>query len=109
MEELAEKEQLEKDGGRDFKVEPYPGESEDDFVVRTCKNCRENQDLVKLEHVVHCDGIWLHALCYAGKGWSFETAFPDWTAPFQQQHNQQHLLTTSKEEGVEEVSAVSPP
>eukprot|EP00599_Poterioochromonas_sp_BG-1_P012954 CAMPEP_0173164294 /NCGR_PEP_ID=MMETSP1105-20130129/20480_1 /TAXON_ID=2985 /ORGANISM="Ochromonas sp., Strain BG-1" /LENGTH=558 /DNA_ID=CAMNT_0014084613 /DNA_START=154 /DNA_END=1826 /DNA_ORIENTATION=+ len=61
MEKLAQKAQLEKDGGRDFKVEPYPDETEDEFLVRTCRSCREDNDLVRLEHVVHCDGIWLHA------------------------------------------------
>ena len=61
-----------------------PGESEEEFLVRTCKNCREHSELVRLEHVVHCDGIWLHALRYSGRDWSFQTAFPDWAAPFQQ-------------------------
>jgi hypothetical protein len=51
----------------------------DDVVVR---NCRENKDLVKLEHAVHCDCIWLHALRYSGKDWSFETDYPDWVNDF---------------------------
>jgi hypothetical protein len=30
------------------------------------------------EMILHCDGIWLHALRYSGKNWQFETEFPSW-------------------------------
>ena len=35
--------------------------------------------------MLHCDGIWLHALKYQGADWSFTTEPPDWaldTFPF---------------------------
>lgn len=54
------------------------GESDDDFLTRTCRYCRVSPELRELESLLHCDGIWLHALQYAGKGWSFEAPTPDW-------------------------------
>ena len=42
------------------------GESEDDYLVRTCRYCGDNNCL-ELEHLLHCDGIWLHALRYSGR------------------------------------------
>lgn len=31
-----------------------------------------------LERILHCDGIWLHALKYQGQNWSFKTDLPIW-------------------------------
>ena len=53
------------------------GESDTDFLVRTCKYCSDNKG-VELENILHCDGIWLHALKYEGDDWSFATDFPVW-------------------------------
>jgi len=71
---------------------PLVGEGEDEYLMRTCRYCRENSSL-ELEQLLHCDGIWLHALHYAGPsggsssgtdslGWSFQSPDPVWAAPF---------------------------
>jgi len=52
-------------------------ESDNDFLVRTCKYCSDDKS-IELENILHCDGIWLHALKYSGDDWSFSTEFPDW-------------------------------
>ena len=52
-------------------------ESDIDFLVRTCKYCSDDKSM-ELENILHCDGIWLHALKYEGNGWSFATDFPEW-------------------------------
>ncbi len=44
--------------------------------------CRDANSLTHLEDLLHCDGIWLHALRYSGKDWSFETKYPDWAQGF---------------------------
>ena len=31
-----------------------------------------------IERVLHCDGIWLHALQYQGASWRFRTRLPNW-------------------------------
>jgi len=74
-------------------VDPLPGESEEDFLVRTCRYCRQRGRAEELEMLLHCDGIWLHALRYSSKGtggssglergWSFQAPHPDWALPFQ--------------------------
>ena len=72
--------------------QPLAGEGEDEYLMRTCRYCRENSSL-ELEQLLHCDGIWLHALKYAGPpgggssstdscGWSFQAPDPVWAAPF---------------------------
>lgn len=71
---------------------PLEGEGEDEYLMRTCRYCRENSSL-ELEQLLHCDGIWLHALKYAGPpgggssgtdscGWSFQAPDPVWATPF---------------------------
>ena len=37
---------------------------------------------MELESLLHCDGIWLHALRYRGNGWDFRTPDPIWTEIF---------------------------
>ena len=54
------------------------GESSDAYMVRTCRYCRQEQESQELERLLHCDGIWLHALRYRGKGWSFQAPLPQW-------------------------------
>jgi hypothetical protein len=51
-------------GGGDGQNE---GETDQEYLVRTCKFCREQKDSQELERLLHCDGIWLHALRYQGK------------------------------------------
>ena len=57
------------------------GESEIDYLKRTCKYCKESKSM-ELESLLHCDGIWLHALRYRGNGWDFQTPAPQWAEPF---------------------------
>jgi hypothetical protein len=58
------------------------GESDEDYLKRTCRYCRERSTL-ELETSLHCNGIWLHALRYESKGqWRFETPIPDWASVF---------------------------
>jgi len=57
------------------------GESEIDYLKRTCKYCKESKSM-ELESLLHCDGIWLHALRYRGNGWDFRTPDPVWTDIF---------------------------
>lgn len=57
--------------------EQLPNESEQDYIVRTCRFCK-NPVANELERLLHCDGIWLHALRYEGKGWCFEAPKPSW-------------------------------
>eukprot|EP01041_Mallomonas_annulata_P003530 gene3530-7023_t len=52
-------------------------ETDDEYLVRTCRYCRE-PDSAQLEQLLHCDGIWLHALRYKGSGWEFEAPRPAW-------------------------------
>jgi uncharacterized damage-inducible protein DinB len=52
--------------------------------------------MVHIEHMVHCDGIWLHALKYSGKDWSFQTPFPDWASYFKAEN--ENNSTDLKEE-----------
>ena len=40
--------------------------------------CREQKESQELERLLHCDGIWLHALRYQGKGWCFQAPTPEW-------------------------------
>jgi len=57
------------------------GESEIEYLKRTCKYCKESKSM-ELESLLHCDGIWLHALRYRGNGWDFQTPVPQWAEPF---------------------------
>jgi RNA pseudouridylate synthase len=60
-------------------VEPQqPGEGDTDYLVRTCKYCRQEKESQELERLLHCDGIWLHALRYKGDGWGFRAPEPKW-------------------------------
>lgn len=52
-------------------------ETDDQYLIRTCRYCQEPEGLL-LERVLHCEGIWLHALRYEGNGWAFETPRPVW-------------------------------
>jgi hypothetical protein len=36
----------------------------------------------ELERLLHCDGIWLHAHRYEGKGWGFTAPLPPWAEGF---------------------------
>ena len=69
-------------------------ESVEEFVRRCCRHCEHRsvaeqgkyctllscrQCLTKLEHLLHCDGIWLHALRYEGEGWALTAPRPDWS------------------------------
>jgi 23S rRNA-/tRNA-specific pseudouridylate synthase len=60
------------------------GENKEDFVARTCKYClaQQHDEATELEAALHCDGIWLHALQYKGRTWSFKTDMPDWADGF---------------------------
>jgi hypothetical protein len=55
----------------------HEDELDDDYLIRTCRYCKENSS-AELEQLLHCDGIWLHALQYSGPGWEFHTPFPKW-------------------------------
>jgi tRNA pseudouridine synthase 9 len=57
------------------------GETEIDYLKRTCKYCKESKSM-ELESLLHCDGIWLHALRYRGNGWDFRTPDPAWAQIF---------------------------
>jgi 23S rRNA-/tRNA-specific pseudouridylate synthase len=66
------------------------GENENitEYMTRTCRYCN-NDELLHLEKLLHCDGIWLHAQLYAcggetvGDSWGpFEAPLPKWTQPF---------------------------
>jgi hypothetical protein len=65
------------------------GESDDDYLVRTCRYCRHHNiptssgtsgTFENPEQLLHCDGIWLHALKYGGSDWSFATDLPHWAS-----------------------------
>lgn len=56
-------------------------ESDNDYLTRTCKYCKDKRSHA-LESILHCDGIWLHALRYEGSDWSFEAPRPAWSLPF---------------------------
>ena len=47
------------------------------FVARKCERCATNLDAAAGAQE-HATCIFLHALRYAGPGWSFETREPDW-------------------------------
>lgn len=53
------------------------------FINYNNKNIFRNRYCIggldeNLERVLHCDGIWLHALQYEGEKWRFRTRLPDW-------------------------------
>lgn len=60
------------------------GESEDDYLLRTCKFCRSRASAMSesAEHLLHCDGIWLHAFRYSGSDWAFAADVPVWAEQF---------------------------
>jgi hypothetical protein len=53
-------------------------ETDSEYLVRTCKYCKEEKESQQLEGLLHCDGIWLHALRYQGTGWGFQAPTPSW-------------------------------
>ncbi len=57
-------------------------ETDDDFLIRTCRYCKTHSAIMDMEQSVHCDGIWLHALLYSGKNWKFRAPNPVWVDPF---------------------------
>jgi len=61
-------------------VERIDTESDEEYLVRSCRYCQPGAGVISPEDeaLVHCDGIWLHALRYSGKNWSFETQEPEW-------------------------------
>lgn len=57
-------------------------ESDEEYLIRTCRYCCDKSSL-EMESVLHCNGIWLHALRYERPGhWRFETAWPKWASHF---------------------------
>lgn len=59
-------------------------ESDDDYLARSCRYCCDQSNL-ELESLLHCNGIWLHALRYERPGhWKFETSWPAWAREFNQ-------------------------
>jgi hypothetical protein len=63
----------------DRALEAQGGEETDSqYLVRTCKYCKEEKESQLLEGLLHCDGIWLHALRYEGTGWGFQAPTPPW-------------------------------
>jgi tRNA pseudouridine synthase 9 len=57
-------------------------ETDDEYLIRTCRFCQNDATTTQMEHSLHCDGIWLHALQYSGNGWQFRAPLPDWASPF---------------------------
>lgn len=55
-------------------------ETEEEFLIRNCRFCQDSQTEAKDEMLLHCDGIWLHALEYRGKNgcWKFKSDLPSW-------------------------------
>ncbi|CAM9165534.1 unnamed protein product [Phaeothamnion confervicola] len=54
------------------------GESEEDFMRRTCRWCRIGEDEAFNRTQLHSRGIWLHALRYVAPTWGYETKPPAW-------------------------------
>ncbi len=55
-------------------------ETEEQFLKKNCRYCAEREEMAELERILHCDGIWLHALKYQGEKWSFQTPYPTWAS-----------------------------
>ena len=49
-----------------------------DALTANCRYCKEYRISSELETMLHCDGIWLHALKYKGEGWTFASEPPSW-------------------------------
>jgi hypothetical protein len=58
------------------------------FLFFSNRYCKDN--VSKLEHLLHCDGIWLHALRYAGPSIAAPPV-PWWKAQAQEQEQQAKL------------------
>jgi ketosteroid isomerase-like protein len=58
------------------------------FILTANRYCKDN--VSKLEHLLHCDGIWLHALRYAGPSIAAPPV-PWWKAQEQEQEQQAKL------------------
>jgi len=76
-EEEKEKER-EREREREEDLKRREGEDDDEYLIRTCRYCKTSLSTRHVEHTLHCDGIWLHALQYTGTDWSFETPLPHW-------------------------------
>ena len=50
------------------------GESDDSYLIRTCRYCQTSNQTHELEQLLHCDGIWLHALRFFLKGRNFDVS-----------------------------------
>lgn len=77
----------EEDGEDKERRLPREGESQEDFVRRTCRLCSSKTARLPetAEYLLHCDGIWLHALQYSGEDWAFQAEIPAWARPFLQE------------------------
>ena len=53
-----------------------------DSLSSNCRYCQDYTVSSELEMMLHCDGIWLHALSYRGDGWAFTTRPPHWAQVF---------------------------
>ncbi|CAM9950708.1 unnamed protein product [Discosporangium mesarthrocarpum] len=62
---------------RDLWEGQRPGEDDNAFMERMCQQCQGGENFKETQ--LHCHGIWLHALRYQGKRWSFETEPPAWS------------------------------
>lgn len=69
-------------GDNDERLKQREDETDGAYLERTCKYCQEHASIKDLGHLLHCDGIWLHAWKYSGKSWSFQAPSPSWSAGF---------------------------
>jgi hypothetical protein len=51
------------------------------LITNKCRFCNSKSS-AKLERILHCDGIWLHAFRYQSPSFAFQTSPPIWAAPF---------------------------
>ncbi|KAJ0411722.1 hypothetical protein ATCC90586_002106 [Pythium insidiosum] len=67
----------------DFTTPQRDGESDDEFLRRTCPWCHHDRgaDAAYNETQLHCARIWLHALEYKLGGHVFQVPEPSWAAP----------------------------
>jgi hypothetical protein len=54
---------------------------EEAIVIQNCRYCKDTNS-PELERLLHCDGVWLHALRYEGQQWRFQAPMPLWSQPF---------------------------
>ncbi|TYZ65349.1 hypothetical protein PybrP1_012673 [[Pythium] brassicae (nom. inval.)] len=75
------KEQLPPKRDGDYSRPQEDGETEDEFMQRTCSWCYVGADEAFNETQLHCSKIWLHALEYELDGQVFTAPEPSWAAP----------------------------